>query len=201
MNLRAHSCFSFYILRHYEIFFKVLLNLNGTWSWLRRYHVAGCIDSSLELRGDYKTIRLKHETMRARTQSAHKRTSEENISKFEPDSSKQLLIYPQVTETWGRRRQRGPGGPHRGHAGESDQLHGQREHIRGLARRGDPGKRGVGRTWTKGHKVDFSGGINGVLQWRKDRREKDRQEEISRNLSVVVRFVQTRLLRQKTTGT
>lgn len=76
----------------------------------------------------------------------------------------------------------GPGGPHRGHAGEltNSTVNGSTSdepvetHNAGLACRGYPGKRGVSRSGPgqKGHKLDFSGGINEILRWKKDRREK-----------------------------
>lgn len=64
-------------------------------------------------------------------------------------------MYPQVTKIWGptaTAAARGPGGPHR-HAGETDQLHGQRERLwlragdaAGFACRGSPGKPGSSRS-------------------------------------------------------
>ena len=79
-------------------------------------------------RGDYKTIRLKHETFRAQQMNEL-----QNISQFEPDSaaSEQLLIYPQVTEMWadGDGDDRGARRTTQGPCRETDQLHGQREHL------------------------------------------------------------------------
>lgn len=117
--------------------------------------------------GDYKTVRLKHETI-GLALSCLQMNEQEYVSKLEPDSANNCWFI----HRWQKCRPTAmattevPGGPHRDHAGKltnsmvnwSTSGKPAETHDAGLACRVYPGKRGVSRSRTKGHKLDFFGG-------------------------------------------
>lgn len=131
LKLYIYACTSGVYLHIKIVFLKSVFELE--WSRLSCYHVAAPLIRSYSYGGeDYKTIRLKHETIRARCYSWRTNERAENVS------VNLNLIGP--TNCWFIHRwQRcgptdvatteGPGGPHRGQTRETDQLHGQREHL------------------------------------------------------------------------
>lgn len=167
LKLYIYACTSGVYLHIKIVFYKSVFELE--WSRLSCYHVAAPLIRSYSYWWWGGQIIKPSDWNMKQLQLAHKWTSRESISEFEPDWANKPLIYPQVTEMWAdgcgddRGARRTTQGPNQGNWSTPRSTGAPLTHQRRLTMQppDPPGESVLGneeRTWTKGHKLDFNCG-------------------------------------------